>query len=119
MDGAPRPTRLADGDELATFRERNEVALVEFYTSGCGKCQAMEPVLGNVARETEVPIGLLNPGDDIELVERFDINSVPTLILFADGAEVTRRADGFLGADDVVAMLGAVPSDIDVDVDCQ
>lgn len=114
MEDTAKPTRLADSDELETFLERHEVALVEFYTNGCSKCQAMEPVLGNVARATDVPVGLLNPGDDIGLVERFDISSVPTLLLFADGEVIDRRAEGFVSADDVTEMLEThVPNAVD------
>ena len=105
MEATTRPTGLDDGAALDDFLERNDVALVEFYTSGCTMCQAMEPVLGNVARATGVPVGTINPGDDIGLVDRFDISSVPTLILFRDGEEIARRAEGFLGADEVVGFL--------------
>lgn len=105
MDNSSKPTSLADGGDLEAFLDRHDVALVEFYTKGCSKCQAMEPVLGNVARETGIPIGLVNPGDDLELVERFDIESAPTLIVFEDGEEVGRRADGFVPGDDLVATL--------------
>ena len=114
MDDPSKPTHLETGDDLDAFLERHDVALVEFYTSGCTMCQAMEPVLGNVARATGVPVALVNPGDDIGLVERFEIRSVPTLILFSDGEEIDRRAEGFVGADDVVAMLeDDVPEAVD------
>lgn len=99
-----KPVRLADGDELEAFVDR-DLALVEFYTKGCTMCQAMEPVLGNVARATDVPVGLINPGEDIELVDRFSIRSVPTLLLFRDGDVVGRAAEGFQGTDEVVAFV--------------
>ena len=105
MDPAVRPTRLEDGDDLEAFVADHDVALVEFYTKGCSMCQAMEPVLGNVARATDVAVGLVNPGEDVPLVERFDVRSVPTLVLFRDGEEVARRAEGFQGAGSVVAFL--------------
>ena len=105
MDPDARPTRLEDGDDLESFVAGHGVALVEFYTKGCSLCQAMEPVLGNVARATDVAVGLVNPGDDIELVERFDVRSVPTLVLFRDGEAVARRAEGFQGAGAVVEFL--------------
>ena len=105
MDDATKPTRLADGDDFDTCDADEDVALVEFYTKGCAKCQAMEPVLGNVARATDVSIGMVNPGDDLELADRFAIGSVPTLVLFVDGEEVARLAEGFQGGDDVVAFL--------------
>ncbi|GAB3664843.1 thioredoxin family protein [Halopiger thermotolerans] len=104
-DAATKPVRLADGSELEAFVDRHDVALVEFYTKGCPKCQAMEPVLGNVARSTGVPMGMLNPGDDLALVDRFDIESVPSLLLFRDGEPVARIADGFVGGDEVTDFL--------------
>jgi len=104
-DPTARPTRLADGDDLDSFVASHETALVEFYTIGCSKCAAMEPVLGNVARASGVAVGMVNPGDDFDLVERFDIASVPTLVLFRDGEERARLADGFQGTEAVVAFV--------------
>jgi thioredoxin-like negative regulator of GroEL len=100
-----RPVGLADAAALAEFVGTHDVALAEFYTAGCSKCAAMEPVLGNVARATGVPVGLINPRDDPPLVERFDVQSVPLLVVFVDGDPVDRRAEGFVGADDLVAWL--------------
>ncbi|QLG48453.1 thioredoxin family protein [Natrinema halophilum] len=105
MTTTEKPIRLETGTDLDAFVETHDVALVEFYTSGCAMCQAMEPVLGNVARATDVTIGMVNPGDDIELVDRFDVRSVPTLILFENGAESARLADGFQGGDAVTEFL--------------
>ncbi|PGF18341.1 thiol reductase thioredoxin [Natrinema sp. CBA1119] len=116
MAATSKPRRLETGDELDDFVDARDVALVEFYTSGCAMCQAMEPVLGNVARATDVAIGMVNPGDDIELVDRFDIRSVPTLILFEDGAETARLAEGFQGGDAVTEFLAEhVPTAVDAD----
>jgi thioredoxin-like negative regulator of GroEL len=102
-----KPTRLADEAELDAFVADHDLALVEFYTEGCAMCAAMEPVLGNVAKATEVAVGMANPRDDPPLVDRFDVRSVPLLLLFRDGELVARKADGFQGASDVVAFLEA------------
>lgn len=100
-----RPTHLEDESELDAFRTDAPVALVEFYTSGCGICQSMEPVLGNVARALDVSVGLINPREDPPLVERFDVRSVPLLVLFVDGEPIARRADGFVSGDDLTAWI--------------
>lgn len=115
MNADAKPTRLADGDELDAFVADNDLALVEFYTKGCSMCQAMEPVLGNVARATDVAVGLVNPGDDVRLVERFEIRSAPTLVLFRDGEVIARKAEGFQGAADVVSFLEANAPDVAVE----
>ncbi|OIB56854.1 thioredoxin family protein [Natrialba sp. SSL1] len=104
-DHTPTPVHLDDGDALESFVASHETCLVEFYTKGCTLCQAMEPVLGNVARSTAVPVGVLNPRDDPELIERFDVRSVPKLVVFHEGEQVASRADGFLGGDEVTAFL--------------
>ncbi|WP_293027697.1 thioredoxin family protein [Natronococcus sp.] len=105
MDESAKPAGIEDGEALDAFVDEHDVALVEFYTKGCERCNAMVPVLGNVARVTDVSIALLNPGNDITLVHRFDIRSVPTLVLFKDGEEVGRLAEGFMQTEAVVAFL--------------
>jgi len=97
-----RPT--ARGASLPALEEYDR-ALVEFYTDGCGACAAMEPILNIVARETGVPVILVNPRDDPVLIEEYDIRSVPTLVLFERGAEVKRVADGVVGAERLVEFV--------------
>lgn len=104
-DSENRPVQLADAAELDAFVADHDRVLVEFYTDGCTRCQSMEPVLGNVARATGVPVGLVNPRDDPPLVERFDVRSVPLFVLFVDGEPVARRAEGFIAGDDLTAWV--------------
>jgi thioredoxin 1 len=100
-----KPIRVADGDELDEVLAEHDTVLVDFWTKGCSLCQAIEPVLGNVAKQTGVTVAMANPGDDIELVEEWDVSSAPTLVLVQDGEEVARLADGFKGGDDIEAFL--------------
>lgn len=100
-----RPTDLADEPALDSFVADYEVALVEFYTDGCGICASMEPVLGNVARQLDVAVGLVNPRNDPPLVDRFEVQSVPLFVLFVDGEPVARRAEGFVPGDDLTAWV--------------
>lgn len=102
-----RPVELEDGEALDEFVDTHDRALVEFYTSGCGICQSMEPILGNVARSTDVAVATINPRDDPPLVEEYEITSVPTLVYYEDGEQVTRRSDGFVGTDELVGWLDA------------
>lgn len=107
MGVSDRVTALADAEALDEFVETHDHALVEFYTEGCSICQSMEPVLGVLARSETVPVGTVNPRDDPPLIDRFDVRSVPLLVLFADGEPVDRRAEGFIGADDVQEWINA------------
>lgn len=100
-----RPVQLSDEAELEAFLSESNTALVEFYTDGCGICRSMEPVIGNVARELDIRVGLINPRDDPPLVERFDVRSVPLFVLFVDGDPVARLADGFVPGDELAAWI--------------
>ena len=102
---ADRPVFLDDEAALDAFVADADAALIEFYTDGCGICASMEPVLGNLARELDVAVGLVNPRDDPPLVARFDVRSVPLLVAFVDGDPVARRADGFVSGDDLTAWV--------------
>lgn len=100
-----KPLRFADGTELDSAVEEYDRVLAEFYTKGCTLCQAIEPVLGNVARATDVAVVMLNPRDDLDLVEEYNVRSVPTLVLFEDGDVVGRLAEGFQGTERVVEFV--------------
>ena len=97
--------RLTDEEALDAFVSDADVALVEFYTDGCGICRSMEPVVSNVARELDVAVGTINPRDDPPLIDRFDVRSVPLFVLFVDGDPIARRADGFIGGDDLTSWI--------------
>lgn len=97
IEAADLPDRIAAGDPL----------LVLFRVEGCSACAAMEPVLSGVARSVDVPVLTVNPRDHPSLIEVHRITSTPTLVLFADGAEVDRLAEGFVPVDDVVAFVEA------------
>ena len=100
-----KPVRLEDGAALDEFVAEHDLALVDLYTKGCTLCQAIEPVIGNVARATDAAVGMLNPKHDLALVEEYDVRSVPTLLLFADGELVGRMAEGFRGTEAVVKFV--------------
>jgi thiol-disulfide isomerase/thioredoxin len=80
-----RPISLSSREKLRELVDDHERTLVEFYTEGCGKCAAMEPVLSGVARTTDVTVATMNPRDDPVLIEEYDVRSVPKLLLFVDG----------------------------------
>lgn len=104
-DGGSRTVALDDEAALDDFLAESPVALVEFYTNGCGICASMDPVVGNLARELAIDVATVNPRDDPPLVERFDVRSVPLFVLFEDGEPIARRAEGFIEGDDLTAWI--------------
>jgi thioredoxin 1 len=66
--------------------------LVDFWAEWCGPCKMISPVLEEIAEEQagKIQIGKLNIDDNLEVTRRFDVMSIPTLILFKDGQPEVR-----------------------------
>lgn len=65
--------------------------LVEFWATWCGPCKRMKPVVDEVAKEFEGRIKTVKVDIDAEseLATKFNVNGVPTIVLFKDGRAVT------------------------------
>ena len=95
----------ADPADLPDLIDSHDRVLVEFYTANCGICNGMEPIVGLVARETDAAVVTVNPGFDLDAVKAYDVQSVPTFVLFEDGEEVDRLADGFVEAERLATFV--------------
>jgi thioredoxin 1 len=66
--------------------------IVDFWAEWCGPCKMISPILEEIAHEHEgkVRIAKLNVDDNPDAARRFDVMSIPTLIVFQDGQPVKR-----------------------------
>ena len=81
-------------------------ALVDFWSPGCGPCRAMEPVLeAAAARHPEVAFAKMNAAENPDVAWAFQVEAVPTLVLFQDGRPVD-RITGAVPAQRIDQLIG-------------
>ena len=87
---------VTDASFQAEVIEHEQAVLVDFWAPWCGPCRVIAPALEEIAEEREnLTIVKLNVDDNQETAARYDVLSIPTLILFRNG-EVAHKIVGAL-----------------------
>ena len=83
---------LSDATFDETVQGSEAPILVDFWAEWCGPCKMIAPVLEDIAGEysDKLRIAKLNVDDNPAVAQRFNVMSIPTLIVFRDGAEAQR-----------------------------
>ena len=83
---------LSDATFDETVQGSEAPILVDFWAEWCGPCKMIAPVLDEIATEQagKLTIGKLNIDDNPDAARRYDVMSIPTLLVFKDGTPVKR-----------------------------
>lgn len=60
--------------------------LVDFWADWCTPCHAVAPVLERIAEERNLKLVKVNYDEEQDLADRYGVQSIPSIILFEDGA---------------------------------
>jgi thioredoxin 1 len=108
-----RENRMSDATVAVTDKSFDEEVrasdtpvLVDFWAEWCGPCKQVAPILDEIATEKQGSLRIvkLNVDDNISTAQRFEVMSIPTLILFKDGEPQMR----IVGAKSKSALLADI-----------
>ena len=98
--------KLTDENFESEVLKSDKPVIVDFYADWCGPCKMMSPVIDKIAEELgeTVKVGKVNSDDNMELAQKYEIMSIPTIMIFKNGS-LTQK---FIGVTDKSSIIEAV-----------
>ncbi|MDH4358914.1 MAG: thioredoxin [Candidatus Berkelbacteria bacterium] len=87
-------------------KKSGKPVLVDFFASWCGPCQMMAPIIEELAEEIKdkAEIYKVDVDQETELASKFQIISIPTILIFKDG-KITDQLNGVVSKEELVRAL--------------
>jgi thioredoxin 2 len=108
LPASVHPEVVTDANFAAQVEQSPLPVLLDMWAAWCGPCRMIAPVLEQLAAELagRVRVAKLNIDENPQTTARFDVRSVPTLLVMKDGREVDRLV-GALPKQEIMRRLQA------------
>lgn len=82
--------KVTDADFSQEIEQHAGVALVDFWAVWCGPCQMVAPIVEQIAKEYDgkVKVAKLDVDENPQTTMRFNVRSIPSLLIFKGGKHV-------------------------------
>ena len=82
--------------------------LVDFFATWCGPCKMIAPIVEEIAKEHEedLKVGKVNVDEAADLAIKYDVVSIPTLVLFRNG-KVTATIVGYREKEELESFINS------------
>ncbi len=86
-------TEITDTNFEQEVLKSDKLVLIDFWAEWCGPCKQMAPVIDEVAQEVgdSVKVFKMNVDKSQETAAKYGIRSIPTLMIFKDGAPFSTK----------------------------
>lgn len=85
--------------------QSDKPVLIDFYADWCGPCKMLSPIVDEVAEEnTDIKVVKINVDNAQDLAMKYQVMSIPTLVVIKDGKEVNRSV-GLIDKEDVISLI--------------
>jgi thioredoxin 1 len=86
----------------------NMKKVLYFSTAWCGPCKTFKPVVQQVSQETGIPVTYLDADQDQEMAKKYNINSVPTIVIVDAVGSILYRNAGVMPKGQLSQLLRAI-----------
>jgi len=87
------PIHVESTEQFNEVVGTHDVVLADFYADWCGPCKMLEPIVEELAADTDAAVAKVDVDAHQQLASQYQVRGVPTVIVFA-GGEVAEQVVG-------------------------